>query len=40
MAPIKDKFELLTVCENRLYNLGAVEARGVDYTTFQLDLIA
>lgn len=36
----EDAFELLIAYENMLYNLGLVDTRGVDYTTFQLDLAA
>lgn len=40
MALGEDAFEFLAICEDSLHNLGLVEARGVNYTTFQLDLVA
>lgn len=38
-APCEDAFEFLISCEGRLHNLGLVGTHGVNYTTFQLDLV-
>lgn len=39
-ASSKDAYGFLISFEDRLYNLGLVEPHGVDYTIFQLDLVA
>ena len=31
---VKDAYEFIVSCHERLHNLGLVESRGVDYTTF------
>lgn len=36
----EEAYEFLVTYEDRLHSLGLVETRGVDYTTFQLDLAA
>lgn len=37
-APDKDTYKFLIACEDWPGNFGLVESRGVDFTTFQLDL--
>lgn len=40
IAPGKDTYKFLITYEDRLYNLGLFETRCMDYTIFQLDLVA
>lgn len=35
-----DAYEVLNSYVDRLHTLGLVETRGIDYTIFQLDLVA
>lgn len=35
----EDVFEFVITCEDGLHNLCLIKTHGVDYTTFQLDLI-
>lgn len=36
----KDTLDFLITYKDKFYNLGIVETRGVDYTTFQIELVA